>query len=147
VLIPSFNQEKEKQMQDSILARLRARRGDGGFTLIELLIVIVILGVLAAIVVFSVSGVQNTSKLSACKSDVKTMDTALESYYAQNNTGATHLTDLIPTFLHQDSTITASGKTVTDGGGHTIYALGFTAGSATSAGDVTVTTQPPGGGC
>ena len=46
-------------MQDT-LERLRSRRAElgdqGGFTLIELLIVIVILGILAAIVVFAVLG-------------------------------------------------------------------------------------------
>ena len=35
----------------------KKRAGEGGFTLIELLIVIVILGILAAIVVFAVGGI------------------------------------------------------------------------------------------
>ncbi|MGW5532330.1 type II secretion system protein, partial [Streptomyces xanthochromogenes] len=43
---------------------LRARRQDG-FTLIELLVVIVILGVLAAIVVFSVRGIGDKGHKSA----------------------------------------------------------------------------------
>ncbi|RXM20638.1 prepilin-type N-terminal cleavage/methylation domain-containing protein, partial [Citrobacter sp. AAK_AS5] len=42
-----------------MLKNLRERRGrgEGGFTLIELLLVIIILGILAGIVVFSVRGV------------------------------------------------------------------------------------------
>ena len=41
-----------------------------GFTLVELLVVIVILGVLAAVVVFAVGGITNTSKASACSIEV-----------------------------------------------------------------------------
>ena len=37
----------------------RRHRGQGGFTLIELLVVIAILGILAAIVIFNVTGVTN----------------------------------------------------------------------------------------
>ena len=46
-----------------MLQQLReARKNESGFTLIELLIVIVILGVLAAIVVFSVQGITDRGK-------------------------------------------------------------------------------------
>jgi type II secretion system protein G len=61
-----------------------ARKNESGFTLIELLIVIVILGVLAGIVVFAVSGINDNSKASACKSDLKNVEIATEAYYAQN---------------------------------------------------------------
>jgi general secretion pathway protein G len=70
------------------LERLRKRReemGDeGGFTLIELLIVIVILGILAAIVVFAVQNLTGSSAQSACKSDFKTVETGIEAFNAQN---------------------------------------------------------------
>jgi general secretion pathway protein G len=67
-----------------------ARKDAKGFTLIELLIVIVILGVLAGIVVFSVSGIQNKGQVAACQTDVKTVAVAEEAYYAQNgNYGTT----------------------------------------------------------
>src|SRR5438876_621784 len=59
-----------------------------GFTLIELLIVIVILGVLAAIVVFAVSGITDKGQKSACASDKKTLTVAEEAYYAKTATGA-----------------------------------------------------------
>jgi prepilin-type N-terminal cleavage/methylation domain-containing protein len=59
--------------------------GEGGFTLVELLVVIVILGVLSAVVVFAVGGISNKSKASACNSDVATVQTAEEAYFAQNN--------------------------------------------------------------
>ena len=55
---------------------------DQGFTLIELLIVIVVLGILAAIVVFALSGVTSQSTVAACNSDAKTVDTAVAAYQA-----------------------------------------------------------------
>ncbi|MFN8104138.1 MAG: prepilin-type N-terminal cleavage/methylation domain-containing protein [Acidimicrobiia bacterium] len=61
----------------------RVGKGEGGFTLIELLIVIVILGILAAVVVFSVSGITNSGAEGACKTDVKSVEVALEAYRAQ----------------------------------------------------------------
>jgi general secretion pathway protein G len=62
-----------------------ARRNDGGFTLIELLIVIVILGVLAAIVVFGVRGITDRGKTAACKADKHTVEVAAEAGYAQDS--------------------------------------------------------------
>ncbi len=73
-------------MQASLerLRQRRAGRGDeGGFTLIELLIVIVILGILAAIVVFAVQNLTGESAQAACGSDFKTVETAAETYKAQ----------------------------------------------------------------
>lgn len=66
-----------------------ARKQESGFTLIELLIVIVILGVLAGIVVFAVSAINDKGSTAACKSDITTVTTAEEAYYAQNAEYAT----------------------------------------------------------
>jgi general secretion pathway protein G len=57
--------------------------GDEGFTLIELLIVIVVLGILAAVVVFALGSVTGSAKQSACVADAKTMETAVSAYNAQ----------------------------------------------------------------
>jgi prepilin-type N-terminal cleavage/methylation domain-containing protein len=59
------------------------RRLDRGFTLIELLIVIVILGILAAVTVFAVRGITDKGQTSACSTDKTTVQTATESYFAQ----------------------------------------------------------------
>ena len=59
-----------------------------GFTLVELLVVIVILGVLAAVVVFAVGGITNTSKQSACKIEVRTINTATQAFYANGGSVA-----------------------------------------------------------
>lgn len=62
----------------------QARTNQKGFTLIELLMVIVILGVLSGIVVFAVSGIQDRGIASSCKTDVKTVEVAVEAFYAKN---------------------------------------------------------------
>jgi prepilin-type N-terminal cleavage/methylation domain-containing protein len=51
-----------------------------GFTLIELLIVIVVLGILAATVIFALTGVTNESAQAACASDAKTYEVAAAAY-------------------------------------------------------------------
>jgi general secretion pathway protein G len=94
--------------------------GAKGFTLIELLVVIVILGILAAVVVFAVSGITDRGKKSACKTDVRTLRTAVEAYNAQEDgypLAADKQQELIDTgFLSDKSTqhdITISGTSVT----------------------------------
>lgn len=64
----------------------KKRNGEAGFTLIEMLIVVIILGILAAVVVFGVSTFRKDSATQACTTDVKTVGTAAEAYKAK--TGA-----------------------------------------------------------
>jgi len=68
---------------------------DSGFTLIELLIVIVVLGILAAIVIFSLSGVTGQSKAAACNSDAKTVEIAVDAFNAENGTFPGNQTSLL----------------------------------------------------
>ncbi|MGA8297302.1 MAG: prepilin-type N-terminal cleavage/methylation domain-containing protein [Acidimicrobiales bacterium] len=75
-------------------------RGDDGFTLIELLIVVLILGILAAIVAFAVGAFTSTSAVAACNTDAKTVESAVAAYEATN-------TGQIPTSA--DLTSTAKG--------------------------------------
>ena len=68
--------------------RIQERRArgemEGGFTLIELLIVIVVLGILAAVVVFALGGVTGKSTIAACKADGTTVNTAIAAALASN---------------------------------------------------------------
>jgi general secretion pathway protein G len=67
--------------------RLQRQRAEGeisGFTLIELLIVIVVLGILAAVVIFALGGITGKSQLAACQADGATVSTAISAFVAQN---------------------------------------------------------------
>ncbi len=73
----------------STYQRLKRQRDAGeisGFTLIELLIVIVVLGILAAVVIFALGGITGKSQLAACQADGATVSTAFAAFHAQNPT-------------------------------------------------------------
>jgi prepilin-type N-terminal cleavage/methylation domain-containing protein len=72
----------------------RRTQEDAGFTLVELLVVIAILGILAGIVVFSVAGITDTGRKSACLTEASTVKTAMESYQAKNRTFPTAMAGL-----------------------------------------------------
>src|SRR4051794_33428446 len=84
-------------------AMRKRNSGEGGFTLIELLIVIVILGILAAIVVFAVGGITDKGKASACKSDLKNVEVAQEAYYAKNGAYAGDVAALVTAKLLREA--------------------------------------------
>jgi len=75
-----------------------------GFTLIELLVVIAILGILAGVVVFSVNGITDRGHKSACQADASTIQTAIQSFNAQNGVWPASLESLHPGFLASDPT-------------------------------------------
>ena len=87
-----------------MLQRLRKQKAEGGFTLIELLIVIVILGILAAIVVFAVGSARDDAETNSCKADQKTVNTAAEAYKAKNKTYPASVGQLVPSFLKATGT-------------------------------------------
>lgn len=102
-----------------MIQNLTKKRNDEGFTLIELLVVVVILGILAAVVVFAVGGITDKGQTSACKTDAKTLRTAQEANFAKNNKYDTE--DNLKTngflaeasVMHDFTSITAADPTAT----------------------------------
>ncbi len=63
---------------------LKQQQTISGFTLIEILVVVVIMGILAAIIVPRVMDQPDQARVTKAKSDIQSLSTALEMYKLQN---------------------------------------------------------------
>ncbi len=63
---------------------LKTKTLQKGFTIVELLIVIVVIGILAALVLNTFSGVQKRARDSERQTDINSLSTQLEVYYNDN---------------------------------------------------------------
>ena len=75
------------------------KRDPNGFTLIELLVVIAIIGVLASIIMVSLSTARAKGRDARRISDVKSIQLALEEYYNDNLKYPTSLPALAPNYI------------------------------------------------
>src|SRR5918998_4690345 len=81
-------------------------RNRKGFTLIELLIVVVIIGILAAIAIPKFEFTKGKANVSAVKSDLRNLMSAQEAYYYDYQTYASKVGDLqVQRSPHVDITI------------------------------------------
>ena len=64
---------------------MKAYRKNSGFTLVEILIVVVILGILAAIVIPQFSDASTEARVSSLRGDLQTMRSQIQLYKIQHN--------------------------------------------------------------
>ncbi len=69
--------------------RLTTRSARKGFTLIELLIVVVIIGILAAVAIPKFANTKDKAYIGNMKSDLKNLSSVQESFFSDSNTYAT----------------------------------------------------------
>ena len=111
-----------------MIQRLQEKRNEEGFTLIELLIVIIVLGILAAIVVFAVSGTKKDAVSASCKTEQKSIELSAASVLAKH-AGYTSLTDV----TKDDLSTPASGGLLSSFPTNTNYTLDWVNGAVTVA--------------
>jgi prepilin-type N-terminal cleavage/methylation domain-containing protein len=90
-----------------------------GFTLIELLIVIVIIGILAAIAIPKFAATKDKAKLASVKTDIRNYETAEEAYFSDWSTYGTS-TQLIAAKAFSLSTGNTVASETADSASYTI---------------------------
>ena len=64
---------------------MKPKRRRGGFTLIEMMIVIVVIAILIGVLLPQFRGTQDEASIQRARSELRTIATALESYYIHNS--------------------------------------------------------------
>ncbi len=102
------------------LSNIKKMKDEQGFTIVELLIVIVVIGILAAIVIVAYNGVQNSAKTQSARASAAVVQKKLESYNASTGnypsataytTATTGMTDV----LNADTSASLAGSGLTLG--------------------------------
>jgi len=70
-----------------IFPNIKTTKADNGFTIVELLIVIVVIGILAAITIVSYNGVQNRARATANQATAQEVQNKAEIYAADTGNG------------------------------------------------------------
>ncbi len=94
-----------------------------GFTLIELLIVVVIIGILAAIAIPKFSITREKAFMSAAKADLRNLASQQEVYYNDNYSFSANLNAL--GFTSSDGVVVTVGEATNTGWSATAYHLGL----------------------
>jgi len=87
-----------------------------GFSLIEIIVVIVIIGILAAIAMAQYNNLSNSGKIAACRSNQFSIETAQKIFYIQNLEGdishfASSMDELAPYFQNNKMPVCPLGGT------------------------------------
>lgn len=91
-------------------------RNKKGFTLIEMLIVVVIIGILGAVIVPSMSGSSDKARKAACKANVRNIQSTIELMTFEHNVAA----NSVDWSAFPSGNITTAGGATTGGTGFTL---------------------------
>lgn len=130
-----------------MLKRMRtALNGNQGFTMIELLVVLGVLGILAAVAVPKFSNMTNKADMVKAKTELKTIQTGMEMYYAENNTypptgDSTDFSTALASYVDLDSIDENYNLSLdsSDDENYTVTAEYYKEGKSTSGADVDYT--------
>ena len=121
------------------LANIKKMKDQRGFTIVELLIVIVVIGILAAIVIVAYNGVQNKARTTKAQTNASAVQKVAEAYNADNGV----YPGTIANFASASSVKLPTGVTVvsaaatpfglTSGNGETSVSYQYKGASATTA--------------
>ena len=110
-------------------------RSTKGFTLIELLIVVVIIGILAAIAIPKFANTKEKAYIAGMKSDLRNLVTAQEAYFSDNVTYASTINNLAYSQSAGNTitvvSATGTGWSATSSNNATTKTCGIFVGSAT----------------
>jgi len=104
-------------------------RNKRGFTLVEIILVIIIIGILAAIIVPKFAGQSDKAKIATTKANLSSLRSAVRMWQSDNDGDApTALSDLVPDYIRAmpEEAITPSTdvSAANDGGGGWVYSSG-----------------------
>jgi type IV pilus assembly protein PilA len=91
-------------------------RNKKGFTLIELLIVVVIIGILAAIAIPKFANTKEKAYIASMKADLRNLITAQEAYFADNNSAYASSTGAMGTNYRASAGVTVVISNTTNTG-------------------------------
>ena len=119
---------------------MNKKRERRGFTLVELMVVILIVGILAAVAVPILRGRIEQAKWSEAAATAGAIRTAIRAYYAENSTAAVAMAGSTV-----DTVQTTLGFTAGDLTGRYFQANNFTITAVDSNGNATITAAAPTG--
>lgn len=79
---------------------MKILKKNGGFTIIELLVVIVVIAILIALTLPNLFGLQRRARDDTRKNDLKNVQSALETYFNDNNAYPAALSSLVSNYIN-----------------------------------------------